>query len=116
MLKLVPNPTFAVNVHIPVAGEVEDKVVRAHFKFLKKEELANYLKSLEKRQDHEALSEIVVGWETKDGVTSDGQNYEGIDAEFTAENLQGLLGTYAMAAHSLFSAFRDESLKAKKGN
>lgn len=111
MLKLVPNPTFATKVTIPVPGEDKDKVIKVHFQFLNKEELNTYLSSLESRSDQDSLEQIVKGWETKDG-----EGYEGVDAEFNKENLAALLSAYVMAPLAFFEAFRDEITKAKKGN
>lgn len=111
MLKLVPNATFPAKVTIPVPGEEKDKVIKVHFKFLQKEELNVYLKSLEDRSDLDALKEVTKGWETKDG-----EGYEGVDTEFNESNLAALLNAYVMAPLAFFEAFRDELTKAKQGN
>lgn len=116
MLKLVPNPFFRANANIEVAGEPKAKVVRIHYKYLEKERLQEYLKSLPERSDEDSLKEIVVGWETADGVTSEGESYEGIEVEFSEENLKALLSAYPMAPLGLFTSFQAEVFKAKVGN
>lgn len=103
MLKLVPEASFAAKAYIPIPGQEKDAVITVRFKFLEKEALQTYFESLAGREDGDALTEIVVGW-------------EGVDKPFSAENLRTLLAGYPMAALAFFEAFRSEILKAKSGN
>ncbi len=106
MFKLQPNPTFKVDVSIPVPGGKAGKVTIL-FKHKGKKALQEFFESLqsegEQRTDVDALADLVAGW-------------EGVDDKFSEENLGLLLDAYPGAAMALFDAYRTEVLEARAKN
>ena len=106
MFKLQPNPTFKVDVTIPVPGGKDGKL-SIEFKHKSKKALKEFFDSLtseeNQRTDVEALSDLVAGW-------------SGMDEKFSAENLELFLDNYPSAAMALFEAYRAEVLEARAKN
>ena len=77
--------------------------VDIEFKHLPRQDIRAYFDALENQTDGEALQQIIVGW-------------KGVDAPFSAENLQSLLDNYPAAAGELFDSFRRELLESRRKN
>lgn len=103
MLKLQPNPTFKTKVAISVAGEKRQPEIEIEYRYLDREEVADYFANLPGKTDAESLAEIVVGW-------------SGVDAAYSPEALATLVKKYPASAADLFEAFRRELLEAKRKN
>lgn len=106
MFKLQPNPTFKVDVTIPVPGGKDGKLT-IEFKHKGKKALKEFFDSLtsedNQRSDVDALSDLIAGW-------------SGVDEKFSAEALEQLLDNYPSAAMALFEAYRTEVLEARVKN
>lgn len=103
MFKLQSNPTFRVRVGISVAGQSRPAEIDVEYRYLSKSEIKTYFDGIQSKDDADALSEIIVGW-------------SGVDAAYSREALDTLLGNYPAAASDLFDAFRRELLEAKRKN
>lgn len=105
MFKLNPNPTFKVDVEIPVPGkEAAPKIEVEYRHFTRKEQVAfqeEYTK--EKFTDTELLFRVIAGW-------------SGVDVPFTKEALDVLLDKYPSASVALFNTFYNELSPAKQKN
>ena len=102
MFKLQPNPTFSAKVAIPVAGDVAQEM-GVTFAHKGKAEIKAFLDQAAGREDIDSLSEIVVGW-------------DGVDADFSRDNLAILLDAYPGAALALLTAWVEELGKAVQKN
>ncbi len=106
MFKLQPNPTFKVDVTIPVPGGKDGKL-SIEFNHKGKKALKEFFDSLtdenNQRSDADALGELIMGW-------------SGVDEKFSPENLEALLDAYPSAAMALFEAYRKEVLEARVKN
>lgn len=94
MFKLQPKPTFKCQVSIPSPdGEGKLTVV---FKHKGKKDLQEFFKSLTEgdnlREDADALMDLMDSW-------------EGVDAEFSRDNLETLLDNYPGAAAAFMTAY-----------
>lgn len=103
MFKLQPNPTFKAPVEIHVAGQAKPARIEVEFKYLKRDEMADFFSTLSGRKDEDALADIVVGW-------------SGVDAPYSVEALAQLLNNYLPAARALFDAFMTGLNEAKEKN
>lgn len=106
MFKLQPNPTFKVDVTIPVPGGKDGKLT-IEFKHKGKKALKEFFDSLtsedNQRSDVDLLSDLIAGW-------------SGVDEKFSAEALEQLLDNYPSAVMALFEAYRTEVLEARVKN
>ncbi len=102
MFKIQPNPTFKTAVAIPVAGG-KPASIEVEFKYLTRDQVAEFFQSLEGRKDHEALAEVVVGW-------------SGVDVPYSTDALATLLNNYLPAGRALFDAFIAGLAQAKEKN
>jgi len=106
MFKLNPNPTFKAQVLIPVPGGADGKIT-VLFKHKGRKALQEFFASLtdeaNTRTDVDALGELIADW-------------EGVDAKYTAENLEQLLDAYPSAAMALFDAYRNTAMAAVAKN
>lgn len=108
MFSLQPKPTFKSEVLIPVPGGSTAKVkfVLKHKSRSALKEFFNSLTSTEggeSRPDHEALMELVDGW-------------EGVDQPFSQENLETLVDNYPGAARAIFDAYNSALFEAREKN
>jgi hypothetical protein len=108
MLKLVPNPTFKLDVNIPLpTGNVAK--IKLEYKHLGRAALEDWLKSTADeegnvlRKDHEALGEVIVDW-------------SGVDEKFSQENLEQLLDSYPSAGRAMINAYLPAILEGKTKN
>lgn len=102
MFKLQPNPTFVAPVAIPVPGAAAQEI-NVTFAHKGKSEIKAYLDLATTREDIDSLSEIVLGW-------------DGVDADFTRDNLAVLLDAYPGAAMALLTSWVNELGKAVAKN
>ena len=72
MLKLQPEPTFTINVTVPVAG-APDELINCTFAYKDKDELIDWVKKIENGYN-DAIKDILTGWDN-------------VDADFTPQNL-----------------------------
>jgi hypothetical protein len=106
MLRLKPNPTFKAPVKIPVPGgkPMEITVV---YKHMPKDEYAEFIKREREmttaRPDEDAILDIATGW-------------EGVDSEFTAENVKELCRQYHGSAAAIVETFIAELTQFRRGN
>ena len=108
MLKLVPNPSFRLEVAIPQpSGQVAK--IKVDFRHKGRTELEEWLKSTTDdegnvmRKDHEALAEVVEGW-------------AGVDEKYSPENLEKLLDAYPSAGKAMINAYLPALLEGKAKN
>ena len=108
MFTLQPKPTFKAEVliHGPGGGDAKLKLEFAH---LGKKALKEFYDSMkveegaEPRDDLDAISEIVVGW-------------DGVDTPFSKDALAKLLDNYPSAAFSILEAYSGAVFEAKRKN
>jgi hypothetical protein len=102
MLKIAPAPTFVASVAIPVPGG-DAQLVNFTFRHMGKAALKAWIEAARERDDIDSIAQIVAGW-------------DGIDAEFSAENLAQLLDAYPSAAVAVLEAYVGELGKAAAKN
>lgn len=102
MFALAVDPTFKSTVEIARAG---GKVVPITLEFRHKDtdELDDFLARAEKVKPAEWAAEIICGW-------------EGVDAEFSAENLALLIKRNLSAAEAIMSGYTKGLSGGKLGN
>lgn len=103
MFKINPNPTFTAKVQLSVPGQDRRETVDIEFKHLSRKDIKNFFEGIEGKTDAESLGEIIVAW-------------KGIDAPFSAANLEQLLDNYPASARELYEAFRAELMEARQKN
>ncbi len=108
MFKITPNPTFTTDVELHVAGAEPGKI-KVTFKYLDKEQLAEWQKKHGSKPVEEALKEVIEGW--KDVLLEDGSQ-----AIYTPENLNQLMVGYHTAGQDIANAFLREILGARRKN
>lgn len=106
MFALQPKPTFKASVTIPIPGGDEAKL-KFVFKHKGRKALKEFFNSLGEgdnaKSDQEALLELVEDW-------------EGVDAKFSPENLDKLLDNYPGSSHAIFSAYNKGLLEGREKN
>lgn len=108
MLKLVPNPSFRLEVAIPQPSGSVAKI-KVDFRHKGRTDLEEWLKSTTDdegtviRKDHEALVEVIEGW-------------AGVDEKYSPENLEKLLDAYPSAGKALINAYLPALLEGKVKN
>jgi hypothetical protein len=102
MLKIAPSPTFVASVAIPVPGG-DAQLVNFTFNHMGKAALKAWIEAARDREDIDSLASIVAGW-------------DGIDAEFSMENLAALLDAYPSAAIAVLESYVGELGKAAAKN
>ncbi|PKB90906.1 hypothetical protein A8A01_03095 [Ewingella americana] len=98
--KLVPAPTFKVNVTIPVPG-AEDGQLTITFKHRPLKELTS-LEQEEGKTIPSLLEDLIEGW--------------ALPEPFNAENLDILLNNYPQAGSSIMKAYYSELVGAREKN
>jgi hypothetical protein len=101
MLKLQPNPTFKAKVGIPVPGEDKRPIVTFMFNHMSKAEFDKFDPKGE--NDVQTLMRICAGW-------------EGVDADFSQENLSKLCDAYPGSAFTIAEAYAKELHGGRLGN
>lgn len=103
MFKLQPSPTFKAPVSFGTA-EGEAKITMV-FKHKGKKELSAFIDGLsaEGGTDLSALMDILQGW-------------EGVDGEFSKENLETLLDNYPAASRAIFDTYLPALLEGRVKN
>lgn len=99
-IKLEPNPTFRVNVKIPVPGGTGFEI-DCEFRHKTTKEKDEYIRS--KGGDLAAVQDILVGW--KDDAVP-----------YSDETLIVLLDNYPSAATAIVGAYLSELVGARRGN
>jgi hypothetical protein len=100
-LSLAPNPTFVATVDIPVHGG-GSAPVKFTFRHRSKKDFSAWRDSLEGKADAECITDLASGWD--------------LDDEFSAENIDRLLESYAGSGKAIFSVYLDEILQARRKN
>lgn len=107
MLTLVPSKSFEVEVAIPMPTG-KDAKIKVGFKHKGRKALEEWLKTddgenAEPKKDFEALAEVI-------------ENWKGVDAEYSEENLEVLLDSYPAAGRALISGYLQAMLEGKVKN
>jgi len=104
MLRLKANPTFKTSVKIPVPGG-EVVTITMEYKHMTKDQYRAFIEQekTKKRSDEAAIQDIAVGW-------------EGVEAEFTPENVHEFCQQYHGAATRIAQTFIEELTQYKAGN
>lgn len=106
MFALQPKPTFKSDVTFVTPGGGEGKI-KFEFKHKGRKALKAFYDSLSEgdksRPDHDALLEIIAGW-------------EGVDEKFSAENLEILIDNYPTISLAIFEAYNKGLFEAKQKN
>lgn len=106
MFKVQPNPTFKADVTFAVPGGDEGKI-KFIFKHKGRKALKTFFEDLgnteKTRTDHEALLEIVEGW-------------EGVDQKFSPDVLELVLDNYPAAGIAIFETYNRSIFEAKQKN
>lgn len=106
MFKLVPEPTFKAAVAIPTVNGSGS--ITLTMKYRNREEVVSFMESFTAtpdtpRRDEDVVADVVVGW-------------EGVDAEFNAENLALLLKFYPGAASAIVDDYLKRSTRIREKN
>lgn len=100
-LKLVPDPTFKAKVPIPVPGG-KTTPVEFTFRYRNADEMAEFGKTLEGREDLDLMLDIASGWDLAE--------------PFDKDNVGLLLKSYAGCAWPILRTYMDELNAAKEKN
>lgn len=100
---LDPNPTFSVDVDIPIPGEKSTKV-KFTFRHRTRDALEKFISHITENSPDETdiVMDIAAGWELQD--------------EFTRENITRLLQNYHGAAAAISTTYINELSAARLGN
>lgn len=99
-IKLEPNPTFRVNVRIPVPGGAGFDI-DCEFRHKTTKQKDEYVRAL--KSDLDAVQSVLVGWKDP-------------DIEYSDETLAVLLDNYPGASAAIVGAYLSELVGARKGN
>jgi Domain of unknown function (DUF1789). len=94
-------PTFKREVSIPVPGE-RSATIPFTFKHKTRDELKDFIASLEGREDLDVVMEVASGW--------------GIEEAFEEDNVAILLQNYPGSALAIINTYLTEVSGARKGN
>lgn len=103
IFELEHENTFDGDVVIPLPGNNKSKTLSLTFKWLGKTDRMTYLKSVQGKEDVEALSEIVLDWKN-------------VDLEFNNDNFAKLLDNYSNSGLAIINYWIDETGRAKEKN
>lgn len=99
--KLAVAPTFKAKVAIPVHGG-ETVELSFEFKHRTRDQLADMMKTIEKRKDVDLMLDVLAGWE--------------LDDPFGKESIELLCQNFAGAPREIFGTYITEITQAKRGN
>lgn len=106
MFSINPNPTFAAEVAIPVAGGGTEKL-NLLFKHKRRDDVREFFarasEGADGESDADVLLEIVEGWED-------------VDAPFSREALDQLVQNYPAAPRAIFDTYLAELTGQRRGN
>lgn len=103
MLKLQPNPTFQLEVEVPVAGEAKPSKIKLTALYRNTEELQALISGEREVTVDEFAMATITGWEE-------------VDAPFSETALRDLLRNYHGAGMVIHRAYFNEVYKAARGN
>lgn len=103
MLKINPNPEFTADVEITIPGQEKSGKMSLTFKYKTKSELVEFWDLVKDKTDVEALEEFCVGW-------------DGIDAEFTPENIEKFFNNYPASAREIVTEYQRLLLESRVKN
>lgn len=104
MLKLKAAPTFTADIKIPTPDGMV--TIKGTFKHMAKSAFTEFVKierEKEARPDEEVVMDIMIGW-------------DGVDAEFNAENIREFCQQYHAAGKTIVETFVDSLTQFRKGN
>ena len=102
MFKINPDPTFKVDVEIPLHGSKKPGKLGFTFKHRTLTQLKELTNRFKDMSDPEAVLEIAEGWDAKE--------------EFNKENIEILLENYIGAATAIIDTYIAEHKQAKIKN
>ena len=100
-LSLTAQPTFVIDVGIPVAG-ASPAPVKFTFKHKSRDELTAWLEASKDAGDAQAIADITTAWD--------------LDDKLTLENIEQLCQQYGGAASTIFTAYLQELRGARAKN
>ena len=92
MLKLNPNPTFKATIDITVPGHEKPEKMTFTFRYRNIKSLAALYEGSKDKGNVDAVMDMVEGW-------------EGIDAEFTRENVETFVTNYPASPMEIGRAY-----------
>lgn len=110
MIKLVPNPTFKVDVEFGTPNG--DAKLKVEFKHKGRKALQEWIAKFQPKEGEEEtealddeveLAEIIVGW-------------EGVDAPFNKDNLAKLIDSYPSFARAAMGTYIPSLLEGQRKN
>jgi hypothetical protein len=102
MLKLQPNPTFKCKVGIPIPGEQKRHDITLTFKHMPRAQFEAF-QAADGEADVDTLMRIIAGW-------------DGVDGDFSRENLLALTEAYPGASFAIGTAYANELHGRRLGN
>lgn len=104
-LKLQPNPTFWTPVQLSIAGADKPALVDFEFVHKTKEQIAEFLKSLEKGDlgDDAILGDVIKNW-------------KGVDAEYSQSALRDLMSNYPASGLEILRAYLAALTESRRKN
>jgi hypothetical protein len=87
MIKLTPNPTFPVDIELPVPGEAEPGKLTLHVRWMSRTDRQAWFEAAKQKEDADALHEVLAGWE---GPVDE----SGAPVPYTLDALKALLNNY----------------------
>lgn len=103
MFKIDPDPTFQAEVGLTVPGQKEAAKVKLTFKYKTRSEAADFSDRLKDLTFKDACSEIVTGW-------------DGVDVDFSPENLEKLIDNYVPSGGEVIGAYFRELGESRAKN
>ena len=103
MLKLNPDPTFTADVPLTVPGKAQPVTIQMEFKYVAGEAAGKFFEDIATKTNVEAITTFAVGWKK-------------VDAPFSKEAVEMLLGNYPNAAQEIFAAYQRNLFESRVKN
>lgn len=97
MIKLTPNPTFKVEVLLPVPGEEKPGAIELTVRYMSRTARETWFKGSANKTDAEALHEVIADWS---GPVDD----QGAPVPYSLDALHALCNHYEKVAQRVLTA------------
>lgn len=103
MFRIKPDPKFSADVQLTVPGQAEPAKVNMTFKYKTRDQLVEFGERIKDIPVEDAVAEIVEDW-------------SGVDAKCTKENIKLLVGSYIPSGMEILTAYHRELHQSRVKN